>query len=169
MIVLTGPPCAGKSTVGRLLPGVLVQVDAVFDRLLPDSDRNPADRLRAYGAAHVVVRGLLAQGRSPVLECTYARRDQRASLVDALPDEPLHVVELHVTAEGALARFRERDQGSDLDEESLRERVDAFPYGVDALALTAGTPEEMAWQVLAWLAEEPAPLDPDAWVRRGRS
>lgn len=167
MIVLTGPPCSGKTSVGRLLPGTLVEVDAVFDRLLPGSDRNRADRLRGYAAAHVLARLQLEQGRSPVLECTYARRDQRASLVEALPDVPLHVVELHVTADEAVARFRSRTQQTDLDEGSLRERVEAFPYSDGALGLTSGPPEDLARLLAAWLASGPPPVDAEAWVSRG--
>ena len=145
-----------------------VEVDALFDRLMPDSDRNRADRLRAYGAAHLMARRVLDSGRQPYLECTYARRDQRASLVEVLADVPLHVVELHVTADEAAARFAQRDQVTDLTEESLREKVEGFPWSEQALRLEPGPPTELAWRVLQWLETGPEPIEPGAWVEQGR-
>ena len=109
VLVVAGPPCAGKSSVARLLRTgdprrVLVEVDAVFDLLLPDCDHRPADRLLGYEAAHRLVRLLLERGVPPVLECTYARRDQRTALVAALPEgTPVHLVELVVSPEEALS------------------------------------------------------------------
>jgi predicted kinase len=38
----------------------------------------------AYDAAHAMARSLIEHGRVPILECTYSRRRQRASLADAL-------------------------------------------------------------------------------------
>ncbi|MCU1600873.1 MAG: hypothetical protein JWO22_1582 [Frankiales bacterium] len=156
--------------VGRLLVPALVsvEVDAIFDRLMPDSDRNRGDRLRAYGAAHVLARRVLDSGRQPYLECTYARRDQRASLVSAIPDVALFVVELVVTPDEAVARFAQRDQDSDLTEESLRAKVEAFPWSDQALRLEPGPPTEQAWRVLSWLESGPAPIDAEAWVAAGR-
>jgi predicted kinase len=176
VLLVAGPPCAGKSSVARLLRQgdprrVLVEVDAVFDLLLPDSDRNSADRLLGYDAAHRLVGLLLERGAHPVLECTYARREQRAALVAALPPgTPVRLVELAVSPAEAVTRFRGRVQATDLDEESLVERVAAYPWTPQALRLepVAGGPVALAGAVERWLATGPVPLDLEVWARAGR-
>jgi predicted kinase len=180
VLVLSGPPCSGKSSIGRLLTAepplpdlVHVEVDALFDLLLPGSDRNRHDRQLAYDAAHAVTRPALARGRCVLLECTYARRDQRRSLVAALADQPavpLWVVEVQVPPEEAVHRFRRRKQETDLDDELVRERAAAFPYSDQALRLTssAATPADHARALRAWLAGRPAPVQSARWVAAGR-
>jgi adenylate kinase family enzyme len=159
IVVVAGPPCAGKSSVARLLARdssrsdiVVIEVDTLFSALLPHSDRNRSDRMLAYDAAHAVARVAWARDRTPVLECTYARLEQRASLVMALadiPEAPLWVVELVVTPEEAVERFRGRAQATDLDERLVRERAKAFPYSEDALRIESATaaPGELARQI----------------------
>jgi len=174
VLVLTGPPCSGKSSAGRILtqlhspePAIYVSVDALFDQLLPNSDRSPRDRLLAYDAAHALARSVFDYGRTPILECTYARRDQRASLANAFEDVALHLVEFVITADQALPRFRARDQETDLDEQSLRAKVESFPYTSDALRLDPSTPDDHARQIQAWLEEKPPSIDRDRWVANG--
>ena len=120
VLVLSGPPCSGKSTVGRVLASgasssrpqrLHIEVDSLFDLLLPRSDRNRDDRMLAYDSAHLLARMFLERGTTAVLECTYARIEQRLSLVDALagvPAAPLWVVECFVSPEEAVRRFRRR-------------------------------------------------------------
>src|SRR5436190_143748 len=91
VLVLSGPPCSGKSSVGRILAAGLheakpqhvhLEVDSLFSLLFPRSDRSRDDRMFAYDAAHLLTHNLLSErGGSVALECTYARRDQRASVV----------------------------------------------------------------------------------------
>jgi len=97
------------------------------------------DRMLAYDAAHALARMALERDRNVVLECTYARAEQRASLVKALDrlDPPLWVAEFAITPEDAVRRFRRRDQAMDLDEDTIRERVRAFPYSDPAFGLEA--------------------------------
>ena len=175
VLVLSGPPCSGKSSVGRLLAadGCLVEVDALFSMLLPDSDRNRDDRMLAYDAAHLLAHLLVQHGRTVVLECTYARAEQRRSLVSALaelPEAPLWVVELFVSPDDAVMRFRQRDQATDLDEESLRERAAEFPYSDRPLRLTSSSapPDQLARQISGWLRQPPPPVDRDEWAAAGR-
>lgn len=82
VLVLSGPPCSGKSSVGRLLAAdpsslgarrIHIEVDSIFSLLLSGSDRSKDDRMLAYDAAHLLARMLLTRGRTVVLECTYAR------------------------------------------------------------------------------------------------
>jgi predicted kinase len=153
---------------------VHLEVDSLFSLLLPWSDRSREDRMFAYDAAHHLTRMLLARGTTVVLECTYARRDQRAGLRDALADvssAQLWVVELFVSPDTAVRRFRARDEATDLDENSVHERAAAFPYLDQAHRLTASTPtpDEMAEALLGWWRAGPPAVDPDAWVDAGRA
>jgi predicted kinase len=176
VLVLSGPPCSGKSSVGRLLSSEAchIEVDALFSFLLPESDRNRQDRLLAYDAAHSLARLLVERGRTVILECTYARREQRASLVEALaglPEVPLWVVEFVISPDDAVARFRERDQATDLDEGMVRERAEGFPYSDQGLLLksSASTPEVLAQEVTEWLRHQPQPVQRVAWAEAGRA
>jgi predicted kinase len=183
VLVLSGPPCSGKSSVGRTLTAdtpadgqrrsVHIEVDALFSLLLPASDRSRADRMLAYDAAHVLAVLFLQRGQSVVLECTYARVEQRASLQRALADvpaAPLHVVEFFISSEEAVRRFRRREQPTDLDDELVRERVEAFPYWQHSLQLrsSAAAPHDLAAQIRTWLRHEPPSVRPELWAQAGR-
>jgi predicted kinase len=180
VLVLSGPPCSGKSTIGRVLAADLtaqrsvhLEVDALFSLLLPESDRNRGDRMLAYDATHAIARLLLGRGITAVLECTYARVEQRASLVSALADlpaAPVWVVECFVSPDEAVRRFRQRRQATDLDEHLVRERAEAFPYSPNALRLesSAAAPEALARHVAEWLRRAPPSVDRDSWAAAGR-
>jgi adenylate kinase family enzyme len=50
VLVLSGPPCSGKSEVGKRLATnsrLHIEIDSLFTLLLPGSDRNMADRMLA--------------------------------------------------------------------------------------------------------------------------
>jgi predicted kinase len=181
VLVLAGPPCSGKSSVGRVLSAVLtggrsvyIEVDALFSLLLPESDRNRRDRMLGYDTAHSVARTVFGAGLMPVLECTYSRLDQRASLGTAfedIPALPLWVVEFHVSPEEAVQRFRRRYEPSDLDEHLVHERAETFPYSDQAFHVRSSTavPHDVARQIAAWLAERPEPIPVDVWARAGKA
>ena len=182
IVVLSGPPCSGKSSVGRILSAqphaaeprpVFIEVDELFALLLPASDRSRGDRMLAYDAAHVLARLLLQRGETVLLECTYARVEQRMSLLQALagePAAPLRVVEFFVPADEAVRRFRQRQQATDLDEALVRERAESFPYWPHALRLPSleAAPVDLAAQIAAWLRHRPASAQPDLWAQAGR-
>jgi len=184
VLVLTGPPCAGKSAIGRALtngpsPGtrrrrIHVEIDSLFSLLLPGSDRNRDDRMLGYDAAHLLARMLLDQGQTPVLECTYSRRQQRASLLQAFantPDPPLWVVEVAVCPDEAVLRFQRRHQATDLHERLVHERARTFPYSDQALQLASATvtPDNLAQQITAWLRLQPESVDRARWAEAGRA
>jgi predicted kinase len=132
------------------------------------------DRMLAYDASHVLARMFLEQGLTPVLECTYARRRQRSSLLEAiadLPDAPLWVVEFFVSTDEAVQRFRSREQETDLDEILVREHVETFPYSDMVLRLpsAAATPNDLASQIVEWLQGAPEPVHRDLWVEAGKA
>ncbi|WP_158607534.1 AAA family ATPase [Flexivirga caeni] len=182
VVVLSGPPCSGKSEVARLLSSHwsttgrhCIEVDAVFTMLLPGSDRNSADRMLAYDAAHAVARALLDRGHTPILECTYSRRTQRAALVQAiadLPATPLWVVEFSVSPDEAVRRFRQSaaHRATDLTEHLVRERAATFPYTDRALRLRDddASPATRAREISGWIHREPDPVDRNTWAAAGK-
>lgn len=180
--MLTGPPCSGKSTVGRILADdpewsrhrtMHIEVDALFELLLPRSDRSREDRMLAYEAAHCLTRMLVERGRLVVLECTYARQEQRDSLLTALaalPQVPLWAVEFIISPEEAARRFRHRTAATDLDERLVRDRAASFPYSAQALPLTSSgsTPDGLAREITNWLRHQPRAVSRTAWAGTGR-
>ncbi len=184
VLVLTGPPCAGKSAIGRTLASspssgtdrrrIYLEVDSLFSLLLPGSDRNRDDRMLGYEAAHLLARMLLDRGQMPVLECTYSRRQQRASLLQVIadtPDTPLWVVEVAVSPDEAVLRFQRRPQATDLHERLVHERARTFPYSDQALRLASATaaPDNLAQQITAWLRLQPEPIDRAQWAEAGKA
>lgn len=181
ILVLTGPPCAGKSSVGRVLAAdssrereAYMEVDALFSLLLPRSDRSRQDRMLGYDAAHALARTLAMHKYTAILECTYARQEQRASLLEAMStasSRALWVVEFAISPDEAVERFRRRREATDLDEASLRERVENFPYWDEALRVdtSSADPRGLAHQVITWLQRRPASADWTGWVEAGRA
>ncbi|WP_433132717.1 AAA family ATPase [Micromonospora sp. CA-240977] len=181
IVVLSGPPCSGKTAAGKVLAEkrtssgqgrIHLEVDTLFELLFPGSDRNRDDRMRAYDAAHLLARMFVDRGEIVFLECTYARRDQRTSLLETFArfPAPLWVVEFFVAPDEAVNRFRERRQATDLDDALVRERATKFPYFDEALRVesSSGTPAKHAQSIITWLQQGPRPVDQDAWVRAGR-
>jgi chloramphenicol 3-O-phosphotransferase len=177
-LVLSGPPCSGKSEIAKaLVTGSLIhiEIDEVFNLLLPNSDRNPNDRMLAYKAGSLLARLVFEAERMPVIECTYAWQHQRASLVEAFADAraaPLWIVEVYVSPENALRRFQQSatHKATDLTEWKVRERAETFPYSDDALRLesASGTPHDLAQQIEAWLRGHPESVEREQWIRAGR-
>lgn len=132
---MSGPPCSGKSSAAEALasePRLYIKVDAIFDLLLAQSDRNAAHRMLAYDAAHRIACLIFERGLTLVLECTYSRANQRESLIEAIsqfPVAPLWIAEFTVSGDEAVRRFRQSPshQASDLDEALVRETCDLLP------------------------------------------
>jgi len=124
----------------------------------------------AYDAAHALARLLLERGRTPVLECTYSRREQRTSLLQEMADHasPLWVVEFEVSADDAVSRFHRRHQASDLTEQLVQERAQSFPRYDQALQLST-TVQDMARQIVDWLAQPPPAASRSRWAATGKN
>ena len=151
-----------------------MEIDSLFALLLPGSDRNRDERMLGYDAAHLLARMLLDRGQTPVLECTYSRRQQRASLLQVIadtPETPLWVVEVAVSPDDAVLRFQRRPQATDLHERLVHERARTFPYSDQALRLASASaaPDNLAQQITAWLRLQPESVDRARWAEAGKA
>ena len=140
LIVLTGPPCSGKSTLAgqlaAILGGLVLDIDQIREIVIPGSRQSQEDRDIAYRCMHFVAQKLLEVGTNTViLTATYSRRNARQwlrSLADSTPDQ-VCILACQVSPEIAIARFRSRDPGHpavDLTEDSVQRQVMDYPYGV---------------------------------------
>jgi adenylate kinase family enzyme len=175
VILLSGPPCSGKSELAvwlaSRLSAVHLHLDSVLSAVLPDSRWNWPDHLLAYQIVARAIRPVLDQHRSAVLDCTYSRRVVREQVVaNILESDRLVVVELRVSPEVALARFRGRGkhEAIDLTEQIVRDRALNYPYG-SATAMLSGElpPARLREEVLAVIEHGPD-LDRNRWVDSGR-
>jgi predicted kinase len=115
LIVVTGPPGAGKTSIAgelraRLGLPLIAKDDLkeILGGALGIEDRARSHQLGAavYEAMGLLVRELLAQGVSVIAEANFTLR---STLFSSLP--PAEIVQVHVTAapEVLRARLRERD------------------------------------------------------------
>ena len=136
LVVFAGPPCTGKSTVGRELGWAHLEMDDARATLLPEAAHTRADRMVAYRAV------LWAAGRllrfTDVVICDggfgHAVDREGCERVAREAGAELYVVEffapLPVLMERNRAR-RERHPGLDLTDERVGELVRGYvPWGL---------------------------------------
>jgi len=172
VMVLAGPPCSGKSTVGAwlasTLPGIHLHVDAILTAIIPGSDRCLEDRRLAYELAARAIKPVLDRGLSAILDCTYSRKEYRERVVSGVPAEvPLIVIEFLVSVDVALARFENRraHDAIDLTPAIIRDKVSAYPCGAGTATVNSEmTTDEIHRQILRSLD---GVLDRRKWVEGG--
>jgi predicted kinase len=145
LIVFGGPPCTGKSTVGRELGWAHLEMDEARARLLPGAAHTRADREVAYRAVLWTAAHLLRYTDIVICNggfghevdregCRAVAREAGAALV---------VVEFTGPLEVLTARNRARratHPGLDLTDERVAEIVDAYPWTPGALRVDSTRP-----------------------------
>ncbi len=137
VIVFSGPPCSGKSTLAENLARRLnlphLQMDQIRTILLPHSQHKKADREVAYRAMHLLTEQLILHDVSVILDATYGPSEQRQSLEALIyrTHAHLYLIECRVPPDVAVSRFaslRSNHPAVDLTEERVRVLTSNFPY-----------------------------------------
>jgi len=145
LVVVCGPPCAGKSAIaGRLATRLGVahlEMDAIRIRLIHDSKHEEAHRDIAYRAMHDSAELLLKAQKVVVIDATYTRALQRRelkNLADRLGAN-VYLIQCSTGPETAVARLQARPPGThaaaDLTPESIRTAASSYSYADGALLL----------------------------------
>jgi predicted kinase len=140
LIVVTGPPCSGKSTLaaglGATLGGMVLDIDQIRQVVIPNSKQTQEDRDIAYRCMHLVAEKVLEAGaKQVILAATYSRRNPRQWLrsIAERAGAQIYVIACKVSPEIAVARFRSRDPGHpavDLTEELVRQQAVDYQYAL---------------------------------------
>ena len=81
LVILSGPACSGKTTLGERLAPLIgaphLQMDATRARLMPDSSHTRQDRRIAYRAMAFAAELLLGLGQPVILDAQYGRAEDR--------------------------------------------------------------------------------------------
>ena len=138
LIVVTGPPCSGKSTLavelGANLGALVLDIDQIRQAVIPNSRQSQEDRDVAYRCMHLIAQKLLeAEVNQVILVATYSRRNPRQWLRSLAEKSSAHVCVLacRVSPDIAVARFRSRKPGHaavDLTEDLVQRQVTDYEY-----------------------------------------
>ena len=173
LIVLSGPPCSGKSTLAGQLAticGALVlDIDQIRQIVIPNSRQSQDDRDIAYRCMHLISEKLLEAGAATIImTATYSRREPRQwlrSLADS-KSAKVCILACHVSPDIAIARFRSRAPGHpavDLTEDGVQRQVMDYPYGV-ANIIECNIPLHESVAKAEYFIREGQAIDLGAWV-----
>ena len=149
VVVFTGPPLSGKSTLAKAFASrnriAYLSMDEIRVRIFPDSDNRRDHRQEAYRQMHARAEQLLATNNPIVLDATYAPHEQRRALRQVAQSTVAtgYVFECFVDPKTATARFCDRPNGhpaSDLTVRSVLDLAIDYPFsGQVGEANTSGT------------------------------
>lgn len=171
-IVLTGPKCSGKSTIGRILGNELgiplVETDAVIEEMYREQygealncrgiygkiGEQPFRELERRAVKRAVERDwvIISTGGGAMMDQQSRRRLRRDSilvLLTATPDALWQRMESL-----GLPSFYSGPNGRQVFEDRLRTLIDVIAPYADAVVETSGSPEEDAAKLLDELSEE---------------
>jgi uncharacterized protein len=167
LVILSGPPCTGKSTIGaelqRRLGFTHLDVDALRQELLPNSDQRIEDRDIAYRRMHWFAEQLLGFGKTVIVNATYNREVHRKEVAAILKKVQSRAVLIQCRAplETVISRFNSRSPGHaalDLTEDLVRELWTNFAWSTDGVIV------ETIDQALAHI--NPSTVDSlEQWIR----
>jgi predicted kinase len=176
LIVLTGPPCSGKSTLAEQLAAnfsaIVLDIDQIRESVIPNSQQSQQDRDVAYRCMHLISQKLLEVGvNNVILTATYSRRNPRQWLRTLADSNSAQVCVLacRVSPEIAIARFRSREPGHpavDLTEDSVQRQVMDYPFGM-ANDIDCAIPLRESVAKAEYYVREGKAIDLAEWVAQG--
>lgn len=178
LLVVSGPPCSGKSSLAAALSKELrfhwIEVDRVLSSLIPKSDRRKSHRDIAHRAAFLIAEKLLSLSRPVILDATYRTFAQRKSVETCAlkAGAQLYLIQCQVSPQEAVDRYRRRSNhpAIDLNPARIRRLADRYPYSRNGLVLPAKSfPVESVRLAKRYVQlSRPVPVD-GRWSRAARA
>jgi predicted kinase len=160
LVVIAGPPCSGKSTLGRALARrfdcLHLEMDAIRAATFPIADHGKAVRRKAYATMHATAETLLRCGWSIILDATYGPSEERSAVerLSARTRADLFLVECFVSSATALDRYSRRDArhpAVDLDADRVIQLAAEYPYFEGGIVIEASADGSIGWEVEEYL------------------
>jgi predicted kinase len=145
LVVFGGPPCTGKSTVGRALGYAHVEMDAARAAILPNAAHTREDRAIAYRAVLWTAAQLLRYTDIAICDGGYGRQADRDACVTLARESgsEFYLVEFTAPLDILLRRNRERrahHPGLDLDDARVTGIVETYPWSGTGLLVDSTRP-----------------------------
>jgi predicted kinase len=157
LVIFAGPPCTGKSAVGRALGHAHLEMDSARVRLLPESTHSREDRAIAYRAVIWTASHLLRYTDIVICNGGYGHEEDRAGYraVAREAGASLYLVEFTAPLAVLIERNRKRRDhhpGLDLDDARVTEIVENYPWSRTGLLVDSTRPvTECAKEVRRYL------------------
>jgi predicted kinase len=143
VVVVTGPPASGKTTIARVLadalPAPLLAKDTIKEALFDGLGTGDAEWSRklgiaTYGILYLVLEEELRAGRSCVLEANFDHNEASAQLAAIQLRRPFRALQIVCAAsrEVLIERFVERSDSrhpGHIDEERLEDVIESIDAG----------------------------------------